>query len=334
MIPTRPARPSLARSAGMRQPRISLSRRRLEVRLRTLIALCLSGLAMTSAAQQPTSTPAPSGGTSPSAGGAVTSPGNARWAATPDEARTRAASEAKFVYIEFDAPECGQCRRMDALLYPAFQFEAVLLPMVPVKTSLDSPEGRELARRYGVRETPAVLVTTAEGRIVFLMQGFTSAQEFYQRIAQDSAAYRAFARQVDSQDIAKLKPREALETGRELYQRSDSAAALPRLQRAASGAQSPAAVRDEAREILAAVELDLGQVASSRRTIDRLLATSRDPLRRERAELFRAQLPLAENKPAEALALFKKFQKDHPRSPYIEQVNAMLARLTAPPSNP
>ncbi|MCA1581202.1 MAG: thioredoxin fold domain-containing protein [Acidobacteria bacterium] len=304
--------------------------------MRTLLAFCLSGLAITSAAQQPSaaSTPAPSARTTPSAGSAVTSPGNARWAGTPDEARARAATESKFVYVEFDEPECGQCRRMDALLYPAFQFEAVLLPMVPVKISLSSPEGRELARRYGVRETPAVLVTTAEGRIVFLMQGFTSAQEFYQRISQDTASYRAFARRVDSQDIAKLKPREALETGRELYQRSDSAAALPRLQRAASSPQSPPAVRDEAREILAAVELDLGQVASSRRTIERLLATSRDPLRRERGELFRAQLPLAENKPAEALALFKKFQKDHPKSPYIEQVNAMLARLTAPPSHP
>ena len=301
--------------------------------MRTLIALCLAGLALPSPAQESAPTPS-SGGPAPSAGSAVTSPGNARWAATPDEAKARAASEGKFVYVEFDDAECGQCRRMDALLYPAFQFEAVLLPMVPVKISLDSGEGRELARRYGVHETPAVLVTTAEGRIVFLMQGFTSAPEFYQHISQDTAAYRAFAKRVDSQDIAKLPAKEALETGRELYQRSDSAAALPRLKRAASAPAAPAGVRDEAREILAAVELDLGQIASSRRTIDRVLASSRDPLRRERAELFRAQLPLAENKPAEALALFKKFQRDHPKSRYIEQVNAMLSRLTAPPSNP
>ncbi len=302
--------------------------------MRTAIALCLAGLALPARAQQPVSTTPSGSSAAPAAGSAVASPGNARWAATPDEARARATSESKFVYVEFDDQDCGQCRRMDALLYPAFQFEAVLLPMVPVKVSLTSGEGRELARRYGVRETPAVLVTTPEGRIVFLMQGFTSAPEFYQHIAQDTAAYRAFARRVESQDIAKLPAKEALETGRELYQRSDSAAALPRLQRAASAPNAPAAVHDEAREILAAVLLDLGQIASSRRTIDRVLATSRDPLRRERAELFKAQLPLAENKPAEALALFKKFQKDHPKSPYIERVNAMLSRLTAAPSKP
>ncbi|MEP7132763.1 MAG: thioredoxin fold domain-containing protein [Acidobacteriota bacterium] len=302
--------------------------------MRTLIALCLAGFAVSAAAQEAVSTPAPGSPAPATQSGSVTSPGNARWAATPDEARARAGAESKLVYVEFDDSACGQCRRMDALLYPAFQFEAVLLPMVPVKVSMTSGEGRELGRRYGIRETPAVLVTTPEGRIVFLMQGFTSAPEFYQHISQDTAAYRAFAKRVESQDIAKLPAKEALETGRELYQRSDSAAALPRLQRAASVPGAPAAVRDEAREILAAVELDLGQIASSRRTIERVLASTRDPRRRERAELFRAQLPLAENKPAEALALFKKFQKDHPNSPYIGQVNAMLTRLTAPPSSP
>ena len=37
---------------------------------------------------------------------AVTSPGNAKWAASPDEAKTLAASTGKFVYLAFDRPEC------------------------------------------------------------------------------------------------------------------------------------------------------------------------------------------------------------------------------------
>jgi hypothetical protein len=264
---------------------------------------------------------------------AVTSPGNAKWAATPDEAKALAASAGKFVYLEFDRPECGQCQRMDALLYPAFDFEALLIPMVPVKLSLDSAEGKELGRRYGIRDTPAVLITSAEGRIVFLMQGgFTNTNEFYQHIRQDMAAYRAFSKRIEGQDIATLPAKEALETGRELYQRSDAAAALPRLRRAVAAPKATAAVRDEAREILAAVELDLGAVAESRRTIDRLIQTTTDAQRKERAELFRAQIPLAQNKPAEALALFQKFEKDHPNSPYAEQVRAMLARLTGAPA--
>jgi thioredoxin-related protein len=300
--------------------------------LRTFVLLVI-GISSVAAAQDatgPGTTPSPVPGVAIPPHAA--SPGNARWAATPDEAKARAASEGKFVFIEFDANDCGQCRRMDALLYPAFDFEALLIPMVPVKVGLLSAEGRELGRRYGIRDTPGVLVTSPEGRIVFRMEGFTNAHEFYGRIHQDLTAYKAFTQRVEAQNIAHLPAKEALETGRELYQRSDSEAAAQRLRRAVLDPKAAPLVRDEAREILAAVELDLGQVPSSRRTIDRLLATTKDPRRRERAELFRAQIPLAENKPEEALALFRKFQKDHPQSPYIGQVNAMLARLTQAPN--
>ena len=85
--------------------------------------------------------------------------------------------------------------------------------------------------------------------------------------------------------------------------------------------------REDALELLAAVEIELGQPASSRQTIERLLKSTKDRSRRERAEIFRAQIPLAENRPAEALALFHKFQKDHPTSPHIQRVNDLVQAL-------
>src|SRR5262249_28337386 len=137
---------------------------------------------------------------------------------------------------------------------------------------------------------------------------------FYKSVHKDLDTYRAFARKVESQDIPNLPAEEALATGAELAQRSDPGAALPRLRRAASAPKAPAAVRDEAREQLAAVELDLKQPARARQTINTLIETTKDPARRERAEIFRAQLPLYENKPAEALKLLEKFLADHPKS--------------------
>jgi tetratricopeptide (TPR) repeat protein len=262
---------------------------------------------------------------------AVRSPGNAQWASSADEARTRAASEGKNVFYEISQPRCGNCIRMDTLLYPAFDFEALLISMVPVKVSLDSPEGRELARRYNIQEAPAVVVTTPTGRLIFQMVGFTNTQDFYPHILRDLDAYRQFVRKIEAQDIARLKAREALDTATELYERSDPAAALPRLRRAVSAPDVSPTIRDEARELLAAVELDLGQVGASRATTERLIETTRDSLRRQRAEIFRAQLPLAENKPAEAVAIFKKFLRDHPNSPYRKQVSDMLERLAGSP---
>ncbi len=259
------------------------------------------------------------------------SPGNAEWASSVYEARQRAAAQGKFVFIEFDRNGCGGCRRMDSLLYPAFDFEALLIPMVPVKVLIDSPEGKELAAKRGVEDVPAVLIESPEGRQVLFMQGFTSAPDFYAHVKSEMDEYRAFARKVEAQDISAIPAREAFETGKELYARGDSASALPRFKRAIAAPGATTALREDARELLAAAQLEGGDPAGSRQTINRLIQTTKDERRRERGELFRAQIPLAENKPEEAYALFLKFEKDHPKSPYLEQVRNLIGQMRARP---
>jgi tetratricopeptide (TPR) repeat protein len=276
------------------------------------------------AAQQ---TPAPTPVTAPA--GPVRSPGNADWAANVNEARSKAGSESKLVYYEFDRPGCGDCRRMDALLYPAFDFEALLIGMVPVKVSLESPDGKELGEHYHITDTPSVLITSPEGRLVFLMQGFTTAADFYRHAHTDLDAYRKFALRVDGQDIAHLSSEEAYKTGRELYARLDYQAAVPRLKRAATAPDATPALRESALEGLAAAELELGQLRQARDTIDQVIATTKDSAQLERAELLRAGIPLAQGNPAEALALYRKFEKDHPKSKYLDQVRSFIARLEA-----
>jgi thioredoxin-related protein len=296
-----------------------LSRRSLG--LAPLVALFLGAAA--SPAQTP---PTPTATESP-----VRTAGKADWAPDVNEARKRAAAEGKFVYIEFDRAGCGPCRRMDVLLYPAFDFEALLIPMVPVKVMIDSAEGKELASRHGVEDVPAVLIESPEGRQVLLVEGFSSAPDFYAHVKSEMASYKAFARKVEAQDISKLSASEAFDTGKELFARGDSASALPRLKRAAVAPGATTVLREDARELLAAVQFEGGDTAGSRQTIESLIRTTKDEGRRERGELFRAQIPLGENKPEEAYALFVKFEKDHPKSRYLDQVRALLARMSGPP---
>jgi hypothetical protein len=179
---------------------------------------------------------------------------------------------------------------------------------------------------------PSVLITTPEGRLVFLMQGFMNAPDFYRHVHSDLDRYRQFVKKLDGQTIESLSAEEAYATGRELYARSDPATALPRLRRASIAPNPGPGVRENALEGLAEVELELSHIGASREAIEKLIATTKNAEQKERAELFRAQLPLAEKKPAEALALYKKFLKDHPGSPYRERVEGFVARLegTAP----
>jgi tetratricopeptide (TPR) repeat protein len=216
---------------------------------------------------------------------------------------------------------------MQALLYPAFDFEALLIGMVPVIVDMDSDIGQKLAERYHVTDTPSVLITTPSGRLVFLMQGFQDAPDFYAHVHTDLDQYRKFARVVDAQDVAQLPAAEAYKTGQQLYARFDFEGAAARLERAADAKDATPAIRASALEGLAAAELELGKTAESRRAIDRLIATTKDPKQKENAELFRAQISLVENKPQEALAAYKRFAKDHPDSPYLDKVKTFIARL-------
>lgn len=276
--------------------------------------------APTPAAAGASETPAPAISVAPG-------PGNVAWATSVEEAQDRAEREGKFVFFEFTKHECGNCQRMDSLIYPAFDFEALLVSSIPIKIDLESPEGKAIAATYGIDETPAVLITTAQGRLVFLMQGFMNQGDFFRHAHAAIEGYRKWAKEIASQDVSKLSARQAFESGNELYHRADPVAALPRLRRAVAAPGLSRKEREDTLELLAAVELDLHQPAASRKTIDGLLATTKDRQRRERAELFRAQIPLAENKPAEALALFRKFQKDHPTSPHNERVKELVQQL-------
>jgi thioredoxin-related protein len=254
-------------------------------------------------------------------------PGNVIWATSTKEAHDRAEREGKFVFFEFTKEECGNCQRMDSLLYPSFDLEALLVSSIPIKIDLESPEGKAIAAIYSIEEAPAVLITTTQGRLVFLMQGFMNQGEFFRHANGAVEGYRKWAKEIAAQNVAKLSAKEAFDSGNELYHRADPVAALPRLRRAVAAPGLGQKEREDTLELLAAVELDLQQPVASRKTIAELLAATKDRQRRERAELFRAQIPLAENKPAEALALFRQFLKDHPTSPHVERVNALVQRL-------
>jgi tetratricopeptide (TPR) repeat protein len=295
---------------------------------RRCLPLLLLLLAIPAAAQEPTPAVTPPA----HVGRQVSSPGNADWAVTAADARARATAQKKLVYYEFESPKCGGCRRMQALQYPAFDFEALLIGMVPVKLQIDSAEGKELAKLYSISETPAVLIATPEGRLVFLMQSFKDIGDFYRHVHKDLDSYRRFAAHVDAQDIATLPADEAYFSGRELYQRFDFAGARPRLKRASVAPDATPALRDNALEVLAATELQLGSYAEARKTIDKVIATTKDPALKERAELFRPQIALSENNLEEALKLYKRFEKEHPNSKYLDKVRSFIAQLE--PSEP
>ena len=299
------------------------------IRSASVAALVCLLLGTAAFAQDPPRTVDPN---SPDRNKPVKSPGNAEWAPNVAEARRLAAAQNKLVFYEFDIQGCDDCRRMQGLLYPAFDFEALLIGMVPVKVRYDSAESKPLQELYEVASAPAVLITSPEGRLVFLMNGFKDAPDFYAHVHKDLDLYRQFTKKLAAQNVETASANDALAIGHELYARKDPESARPWLQRATVAPNPGAGVRDNALEELAAVEFELGDIAASRKTIDQLIARTKNTDQKERAELFRAQIPLSQNNFEEALALYKKFMKDHPNSKYAERVQAFISRLSPPAS--
>jgi tetratricopeptide (TPR) repeat protein len=269
----------------------------------------------TSPAQQP---PADSG---------ALGPGRAEWARSYADAAGRARSENKVVYVEFDTETCSDCKRFDTLLYPATDFEFLLLRMVPVKLRLGQDEASTLAARYHVGKAPSVLILSPGGALIFRLEGFDSPPSFYRHVHTSMADYDKLNVRMIHEPETLDDPKAELSLGAELYRRFDSEEAVARLERAARSPRADSETREQALAFLASAQLELNRVADSKASVDEILKSTKDPARREKAELFRAQVSLAEGKRAEARRRYQDFLKDHPGSKLRSEAETLLKGL-------
>ncbi|MGH9440686.1 MAG: hypothetical protein ACRD16_00260 [Thermoanaerobaculia bacterium] len=289
-----------------------------------VIAASSSGLtrAQTSATEPPASAP----------GGPSVGPGKAAWATSFPEARRLAKEQGKVVFVEFAQKGCGNCFRMDGLLYPAVNFEMALLRMVPVKLDFSLAESKKLAGRYQIEDTPAILVVSPGGALIFRMLGFENDRSFYAHLHSSMADWDRLNLKLVHEPETIQNARSELQLGIELFQRFDSEEAIPRLERASSP-KAPSAVRDEALAYLASAQMEREMFGDAESTIATLLRITKNPDRREKAELFRAQLALARGKREEARREFQSFVNRHPESKHRAEAKAYLDQMTAADSS-
>ncbi len=253
-------------------------------------------------------------------------PGRAIWAKTYDEALQRAKDQGKVVFVEFAQKKCGNCFRMDGLLYPSVNFEMALLRMVPVKLDLDGVEAAPLKNRYQINQTPAILVVSPGGALIFRMVGFDSDRAFYTHLHNSMTDWDHLNVKLIHEPETINDPKAELQLGMELFRRFDSEEAIPRLQRAASP-KAPAATREEALAYLASAQMERERFAEAGATVDTLLKITKNAGQREKAELFRAQLALAQGKRDEARREFQAFLTRHPESKLKDQAKTYLDQM-------
>ena len=296
--------------------------------IRSTIAAGLLLLAAASPAAPETASPTPPAA-APVPGQVPPGPGKADWAETFARARERADHEGRVVYVEFFEKTCGNCVRMQQLLYPAVNFEMMLLRMVPVRLDRLSVEGGALAERYGVTQSPSVLILSPGGALIFRVDGFDNAGEFYRHVHTSMTGWDALHVRMIQEPEFRDDPKQELALGEDLLRRMDPEEAAPRFDRAARSKTADAATRDLALTALATAQYRMKRFAEARATLDDLLRTSRDPAIREQAELSRGLVEIAEGKREEARRTITAFLREHPESRLAANARQMLTSIPA-----
>jgi thiol-disulfide isomerase/thioredoxin len=118
-----------------------------------------------------------------------------KWRLSLDEASVEAQRTNRPMVIEFWADWCGYCTDMERDVYPDRQVAAAFDRVVPVRIDFDRQP--PIARRYGVADLPAIVVTDSLGSTLLTHRGFLDAKTLTALLGSlpaDVSAFNALSR--------------------------------------------------------------------------------------------------------------------------------------------
>jgi predicted negative regulator of RcsB-dependent stress response len=240
------------------------------------------------------------------------------------------------ILIFFVEPDCGQCKRMEALVVPSTSFYAYTRDKVPLYEDVSTAEGKDLARRLRIRGTPTWIVVTPELLECGRQEGPTTQQGWVDAFIQVERGWAGYRKVLADEAADPSNPQLVFEAARLTYQRGGGALAEARFQRLARDPKTPATIREQALGYLTSLEIDSGRFDDAVTHLDTLIATAQDPVLKMRAELRRADVEIARGRKDLAAWRLKEFVKAHPDAPLAAEAQALLDALQgkAPAANP
>ena len=113
----------------------------------------------------------------------------------------------------------------------------------------------------------------------------------------------------------------------ETFERRGDDIAEPRFRRLSKDAKVPEDVREKSLAYVASIELEQGRPAEAEVDLDALVATAKDPILKERAELHLVDVEIAKGRKDKAIARLRTFVSSHPDSKLLDEARAVLGAL-------
>ncbi len=130
--------------------------------------------------------------------------GQIQWMENVSIAKTKAASEGKFVLLHFTGAQCRPCQQLETFVYPNVQLAQKMNELVvPVKIKSETQE--KIFRQFSVATMPTDIVMTADGTIVVKRKSPSSVDNYLfmlKRLAKLKANQSASEKRKDAAKVS------------------------------------------------------------------------------------------------------------------------------------
>jgi thioredoxin-related protein len=231
----------------------------------------------------------------------------------------------QLILVDMFAEWCGWCHRFEREVFPSETFQNASADLVLLRLDTeDQKEGTQLARKYSVTSLPTFVLLAPDLSVAGMIRGYAPAPQFVQMLKETRDKYAAFQKRVANEGKLGKDYKARLELAKEFVTRSAYDKSEPRFRKLMAEKGVPASVRDEAYYQLAVSyamqqKFDLGL-----KTVRDLTAVSKAGDSVERARLLAGQIYLQQGNLLGARNEFRSFKQQYPKSPLVNNIDAVL----------
>ncbi|HVG23514.1 MAG TPA: tetratricopeptide repeat protein [Thermoanaerobaculia bacterium] len=250
------------------------------------------------------------------------------WLKSMTAAQKAAKDKNQLILVDMFAEWCGWCHRFEREVFPSETFQNASSDLVLLRLNTeDRGEGSDLARKFSITSLPTFVLLAPDGSLAGMIRGYAPAPQFVQMLKETRDKYAVFQKRVGAEASLAKDYNGRLELAKEFLSRSSFDKSEPRFRKLMTEKGVPPNLRDEAYYQLAISYAMQQKFDDALKLVRELTTLSKTGDAVERARLLAGQIYLQQGKLQLAADEFRSFKRQYPKSPLVNNIDAVLPDL-------